>query len=240
MSAVWLIAWVQLSAGASPVGSTSDIHLVDVTELDSRWVLDIRYATTDNFTGQVLYPTARCLLRPAVAQMLVQAQGYLDEKHPGFVFRLKDCYRPQSVQRAMWEVVKGTPDQSYVANPYSKTGSVHNYGAAVDLTLNGPDGKEADMGTPYDSFQKLAQPRHEPRFLAQGKLTQAQLDNRLRLRAAMRHGGFRIIRNEWWHFDALQGAALRKRYKILDVPLDSSELPKAITPKDSGETATGG
>lgn len=209
---------------AAPAGA-AEIDLVDVSTLDERWVLDIRYATTDNFTGRVLYPTARCLLRPAVAGMLVKAQSHLDEEHPGYTFRFKDCYRPRSVQKTMWEVVKGTKDQSYVANPYGRTGSVHNYGAAVDLTLNGPDGEEVDMGTPYDSFQKLAQPRWEERFLAEGQLTEEQVQNRRRLRSAMTHAGFKIIRNEWWHFDALQGAALRKRYEILDVPLDSRELP---------------
>lgn len=216
---------------AAPAGA-EEIDLIDVSALDGRWSLDIRYATTDNFTGRVLYPTARCLLRPAVAGMLVKAQSFLDENHSGYTFRFKDCYRPRSVQKAMWEVVKGTKDQSYVANPYGRTGSVHNYGAAVDLTLNGPDGEEVDMGTPYDSFQKLAQPRWEERYLAEGKLTPQQVENRRRLRDAMVHAGFKIIRNEWWHFDALQGAALRKKYEVLDVPLDSDQLP-TLEPRDS-------
>ncbi|MEO1172442.1 MAG: M15 family metallopeptidase [Myxococcota bacterium] len=205
------------------------VALVDVSTLDSRWELDIRYATRDNFTGQVLYPVARCLLRREVASMLVKAQAYLDEHHPGYVFRLKDCYRPRSVQRKMWEMVKGTPSQSYVANPWSKTGSVHNYGCAVDLTLNGPDGNEVDMGTPYDSFLKLSQPRHEAQYLAEGKLSAEQVQHRKRLRSAMTEAGFKIIRNEWWHFDAWQGPALRKRYQILDIPLTSPEIEGSST-----------
>ncbi|MEM6733891.1 MAG: M15 family metallopeptidase, partial [Myxococcota bacterium] len=102
----------------STASADEKIDLVDVMTLEPRWELDIRYATTDNFTGQVLYPTARCLLRPAVAKMLVEAQKHLDAKHPGFTLRLKDCYRPRSVQLAMWKVVAGTPEQSYVANPH--------------------------------------------------------------------------------------------------------------------------
>jgi len=214
---VWF--WLVLSV-ANPA-------LVDVTTLDNRFVLDIKYATTDNFTGKQLYPTgARCLLRPKVAEMLLRAQKYLDEHHKGHVLLLKDCYRPRHIQKVMWEVVKGTPQQSYVANPFSKTGSVHNYGAAVDLTVADASGRELDMGTPYDSFQKLAQPRHEEEFLKQGKLTWAQVGARRMLRHAMtKGGGFKFISNEWWHFDALQGKVLRQTYKILDVPIQDAQRP---------------
>ena len=209
-------------SGHAPSRGGDAVDLVDVSSLDPRLVIDIKYATPDNFTGRALYPVARCLLRPAVAKKLMGAQRYLDERHPGFVLMLKDCYRPRSIQRQMWEVVKGTPQQSYVANPYGKTGSVHNYGAAVDITLARPDGREVDMGTPYDSFEERAQPRFEERMLESGALTQAQVAHRRILRRAMvEGGGFKIIRNEWWHFDALQGAALRRSYKILDVPLDA-------------------
>ncbi len=200
----------------------ADAELVDPTQLEPRLLLDIKYATRDNFTGEKLYPVARCLLRPAVADMLVRAQHYLDAHHPDYVLLLKDCYRPESIQRRMWQVVAGTPMQGYVANPSSKTGSVHNYGAAVDLTLS-KDGHEVDMGTPYDHLGVLAQPRYEERFVGEGKLTSQQVANRKVLRDAMvQGGGFKMIRNEWWHFDALQGVALRARYSKLDVPLDEA------------------
>ncbi len=195
--------------------------LVDAAQKEPRWILDIKYATTDNFTGQKLYPVARCLLRAEVAEMLVRAQKWLDAHHPEHVLMLKDCYRPAHIQHVMWKVVEGTSMQPYVANPNSKTGSVHNYGAAVDLTL-AKGGKEVDMGTPYDHLGILAEPRHEARFLAEGKLTQAQVDARHVLRDAMvQGGGFLALPNEWWHFDALQGKALRQKYEKLDVPLQA-------------------
>lgn len=194
--------------------------LVDVTTVEPKVMLDIRYATADNFTGQVLYPVARCVLRPEVAAMVKRAQAWLDAHAPGHVLLMKDCYRPERIQRRMWDVVKDTKMRGYVANPNSKTGSVHNYGAAVDLTL-AKDGVELDMGTPYDHLGILSEPRHEARFVKEGKLTQAQVDNRVLLRRAMTEGGgFRSIPNEWWHFDALQGEALRKTYDKLDVPLE--------------------
>jgi zinc D-Ala-D-Ala dipeptidase len=196
--------------------------LVDVTALDARWIVDVRYATTDNFTGQQLYPVSRCLLRTEVAAKLQKAQAWIDAHHAGHTFILKDCYRPESVQRRMWEIVRNTPQRKYVADPSSATGSVHNYGAAVDLTLAGADRKELDMGTPYDFFGELAEPQHEERLVREGKLTAAQVANRRILRDGMvKGGGFLSLKHEWWHFDALQGNALRAKYQKMDVPLEA-------------------
>lgn len=195
--------------------------LVDVATLDTRWKLDVKYATTDNFVGKILYQSARCFLREKPAQMLVQAQRWLDANAKGHVLMLKDCYRPVSVQHIMWDAVKGTPKQGYVADPNSKYGSVHNYGCAVDLTLMDARGKEIDMGTPYDFLGKLAEPRHEEEFLAEGKLTKEQIASRHILRDAMVHAGFKTIPNEWWHFNALTGEELRAAYQPLDVPFEA-------------------
>ena len=216
----WIAVALAAALGAGPAAA-GEPPLVDVIRLEPRLKLDIRYATTDNFTGQQLYPVARCLLRPRVAEMVVAAQRWLDEKKSGRVLLLKDCYRPISVQRTMWDVVKDTPMRSYVANPNSKTGSVHNYGCAVDLTLADAEGREIDMGTPYDTLGILSEPRHEDRFVTEGKLTAAQVASRRLLREAMLAAGFRMIRNEWWHFDAWQGDELRARYQPLDIPLES-------------------
>jgi len=206
-------------AAATPPAPADD--LVDVTRLEPRFILDIRYATTDNFTGQRLYPVARCLLRAPVAAQLVAAQRWLDAHHPGAVLMLKDCYRPAHIQKRMWEAVQGTKKALYVASPDKKIGSVHNYGAAVDVTL-AEGGQELDLGTPYDYFGTLAELRHEDRYLAEGKLTVAQVERRRLLRAAMvEGGGFKTIISEWWHFDALQGGELARRYRKLDVPLEA-------------------
>lgn len=193
--------------------------LVDMQQADSRIVLDMRYATADNFAHTVLYPVARCLLRPEVAAMVTSAQDALEKAAPGARLVMKDCYRPVSVQRHLFDVVKGTPEQGYVADPNSATGSVHTYGAAVDLTVRDAHGRELDMGTPYDFLGALAQPRFENRFIKSGQLTAAQVKARLLLRRVMTGAGFHTIRNEWWHFDAWQGANLRSRYSPLDVPL---------------------
>ena len=133
---------------------------------------------------------------------------------------LKDCYRPLAAQRRMWELVRATPKRRYVANPDSPTGSVHCRGAAVDVTVRGADGRELDMGTPYDFLGPLAEVRLEEEMVRAGKLTRTQVENRRLLRAAMREGGgFLATAREWWHFDALRGQALWARYPPLDRPL---------------------
>lgn len=196
--------------------------LVDVARLDERFRLDIKYATEDNFFGKKVYAHARCLLRPEVAQSVVKAQQWLDANHAGYVLLFKDCYRPNHVQHVLWDAVKGTSKAAYVANPHTKTGSIHSYGAAVDLTLVNAKGEEVDMGTPYDHLGKLAEPRHEARFLREGKLTKTQVANRRILRDAMtKGGGFVIIRNEWWHFNAAPSKQIRAKYERLDIPFDA-------------------
>lgn len=212
-----------LALSASPKAD-----LVDVKALDKRFVLDIRYATEDNFFGKKVYPEARCVLRRDVAKMVVKAQAWLDAKHDGLVLMFKDCYRPDPVQKVLWDAVKGTPKARYVANPNTKTGSIHSYGAAVDLTLVDHLGQELDMGTPYDHLGRLAEPRHEAEYLDSGELTTEQLRNRQILRDAMvKGGGFRIIRNEWWHFNAAPSKVIRKKYKRLSVPFSAVPKPSA-------------
>lgn len=196
--------------------------LVDVTTLDPKFLLDIKYATTDNFFEKKVYPEARCLLVRSAAEKMVSAQRWLDEHHPGLRLMFKDCYRPHHVQKVMWDAVKGTPKARYVANPHTATGSLHGYGAAVDLTLADAAGEELDMGTPYDHLGPLAEPRHEARFLKEGKLTPAQVKNRRILRRAMRNGGkMRGILREWWHFNEHPKGVIRKKYRRLDVPFSA-------------------
>ncbi|MEL7369680.1 MAG: M15 family metallopeptidase [Myxococcota bacterium] len=218
-----LLLWsVLLAAPPKPI-------LVDVTTVDQRFLLDIRYATTDNFFGQKVYPVARCLVRSSVATKMKKAQAWLDKHYTGLRLLFKDCYRPHSVQHVLWDAVKGTPKARYVANPNTRTGSIHSYGAAVDVTLANRDGRELDMGTPYDHLGRLAQPRYERKFLKEGKLTDRQVRRRKILRRAMKYAGMRGLRNEWWHFNEGTSKQVRARYRRLDIPLTSRtehEVPR--------------
>ncbi|MBL8940864.1 MAG: D-alanyl-D-alanine dipeptidase, partial [Archangium sp.] len=116
--------------------------LVEVVTRIPDAVVDLRYATADNFMGKAVYPPeARCLLLEKSAKQLEAAAKALREQ--GFRLRLYDCYRPHHVQWELWKVL---PKPGYVADP--KTGSNHNRGGAVDLSLVRLDGGVVEMPSP--------------------------------------------------------------------------------------------
>ncbi|MGC3960422.1 MAG: M15 family metallopeptidase [Verrucomicrobiota bacterium] len=178
--------------------------LVDVQKVIPDVVLDIRYATTNNFTGQKLYPFAKCYLRRAAAEKLAAVQTEL--KPLGYGLKIYDGYRPLSVQRKMWEVF---PQPGYVADP--KKGSRHNRGAAVDVTLiRLSDGGELSMPTPYDDFTERA----HRNFM---DLPAEAIQNRGLLERVMTEHGFVGLPTEWWHFDD----ANWRDHPLLDIPVPS-------------------
>jgi D-alanyl-D-alanine dipeptidase len=197
-----------LSAAAPPAASSAAprgaAELVDVAELIPRAVLDVRYATERNFAKRRLYPVARCLLVRPVAERLVRAAARL-ERH-GYRLRLFDCYRPLSVQRALWAAY---PRAGYVADP--EAGSPHNRGAAVDVGLSAPDGAELPMPSAFDAFGRSARA-----FATEGIPIELRV-RRDRLRVAMEAEGFVVNPLEWWHFAAREAGA----YPLLDVPLEA-------------------
>jgi D-alanyl-D-alanine dipeptidase len=177
--------------------------------------LELRYATTNNFTGQNLYGVFnRAYLQKTAAEKLNRAAANLKLVQPKYRLLIFDALRPRSVQYLLWNKVKGTNQQKYVANPQG--GSIHNYGFAVDLSIVDEAGKELDMGTAFDDFTELAQPAEEEKYLESGKLTQQQLQNRHLLRKAMEDAGFIQLPLEWWHFDALPKAEVKKNYSIVE------------------------
>ena len=178
--------------------------LVDAVEVVPDLVLDIRYATENNFTGRKLYDEARCLLRPAVAAKLAKAQALL--KPQGYRLVVFDCYRPFSIQKKLWDLV---PVLGLVAPP-STGGSKHNRAAAVDASLVGLDGSPVEMPTDYDDFGKAA------RINSKLPTPAAQL-HRTVLQDAMVRSGFKLMFMEWWHFDDADAL----RYPVLDVPIAS-------------------
>jgi len=189
--------------------------LVDVMTIDSTLRVDLKYSTKDNFMQADAYgDLEKCFLQKEAAQKLSQAQKILKKMHPNCSLLLYDCVRPRSVQKRMWGIVKGTKMQKYVADP--QKGSIHNYGAAVDLTIMDEKDGKIDMGTPFDFFGDLAQPRYEKRFLKEGKLTAKQIFNRNILRRVMTEAGFYGIEIEWWHFNAFPKEVVRERYKIVE------------------------
>ena len=182
---------------------SDETTLVDIQSINPNIVLDIRYATTNNFLEQELYPVAKCALRKEVAEQLSKVQ--IDLEKIGFGLKVFDCYRPLSVTKKMWEVL---PDSRYVANP--ARGSRHNRGAAVDVSLvDLKTGMELDMPTDFDDFSEKAWRDYD------GNEPEVKKNSDL-LASMMKKHGFEPLITEWWHFD-FEGW---EKFSILDVSLD--------------------
>jgi D-alanyl-D-alanine dipeptidase len=116
----------------------------------------------------------------------------------------------------MWDTLKVPIKEKtkFICNP--KYGSLHNYGAAVDISIVNECGKEIDMGTCYDYMGELAYPRLETKLLKEGRLTQKQIDNRILLRSVMERSGFKHIDTEWWHFNAYTRKEAQQKFNIVE------------------------
>lgn len=184
--------------------------LIDVKKYDSSLTLDIRYATKNNFTHQVVYPEARCLLRKPVAEALSRVQASLKRRE--LSLKIFDCYRPLSVQKKFWELF---PDERYVADP--KKGSRHNRGAAVDLTLLDSSGHEVEMPSGYDDFSEKAHRNYQSG-------SKQAVANRTLLEKSMAQEGFVGFDTEWWHFD-FKGW---EKYPLEDIPFSNCKTASNI------------
>jgi len=166
-------------------GQQSDF--VRLKDLSADFVYELKYATPDNFLKQAVYDCGECYLRKSTAEALVKANEAF--KQLGYRIKLFDCYRPLSVQKKMWKILPGT---HYVANPAK--GSKHNRGAAVDLTLVDAEGKELNMGTPFDFFGKEAHHTYTEH-------SKEVLENRKLLKETLNKYNFKSIYSEWWHYE---------------------------------------
>jgi len=188
--------------------------LVDVQTIDSGIQLDLKYSTENNFLGEDVYGDLdKCLLQKEIALKLKQAQENLKKKYPDYNLLVFDCARPVSVQERMKQIVSDSDKNSYIADPGK---SLHNFGAAVDLTIANSAGKQLDMGTEFDFLGKLSQPQLEHKFLDTGKLTWDQIANRELLRSVMTSAGFSGINKEWWHFNGVLLDQAQQNYNLVE------------------------
>lgn len=176
--------------------------LVRVQDIDKDIVIDLRYATENNFTGKKIYPVSVCLLTRETAEKLKNANR--EFKKNGYRIKVWDAYRPLYVQQLLWDAVE---DHRYVADP--KKGSKHNRGTAVDVTLVDKEGKELVMPTGFDDFSNRASRNYS------GMSDEAR-KNMKYLTDVMKRNGFITINSEWWHFDDSNWS----NYPLLNVHLD--------------------
>lgn len=219
LAVVSAVSWgARANADVPPVSAAAQAAgLVDVRSVVPSALIDLRYATPNNFTHAPLYPAdARCLVHESLAPGLAAAEKALAPRGEVLVFW--DCYRPHDVQVKMFDAV---PNPAWVAKPgpYARS---HEAGRSVDVTIASSQqqcqpGRQlggrclVDMGTDFDDFSP-----HAVAFATDGVSTGAQA-NRARLREAMSAGGLAVYSGEWWHFDG-PGAAVDR--PILNVPVD--------------------
>ena len=183
---------IEALAASPPVeeGPFRESQLVDLTSLDPTIELDIRYATTNNFMNAVFYEDARAFLqRPAAAAV---ARAHRALRPYGYGLFIHDGYRPWYVTKMFWDATP-THQREFVANPAS--GSRHNRGAAVDLSLHDlVTGEPVEMPGSYDEFSHRS-------YADYPGGTARQRWHRDLLREVMEAEGFTVNSGEWWHFD---------------------------------------
>jgi len=163
--------------------------MVNITEHIKDIVLDLRYASVNNFMHREMYPanTSFTFLRLPAEKALQQVQQTLQKK--GLGLKIFDAYRPFDVTKKFWDLVH---DERYVANPAK--GSGHNRGIAVDLTIiDSKTKQELDMGTGFDDFTDSAHPSFT-------SFPEKVIANRKLLKETMQQYGFKLFETEWWHY----------------------------------------
>lgn len=168
--------------------------LIEITENTHNVILDIKYASPDNFTNEPVYGQAFCFLHQEAEDLLRNAIHLADIQ--GYRLRLFDAFRPSEAQ---WKLWNHTPDPDFLADP--RRGSPHSRGAAIDLTLVDENGHDLDMGTGFDAFTPLSHHGNEDISVAAQK-------NRLLLMGIMTTAGWDFYRNEWWHYQLFNARRL--------------------------------
>jgi D-alanyl-D-alanine dipeptidase len=185
------------------VENDSAYAMLELKKIIPELVYDLRYASTNNFTGRNMYPKDLniAFLRKMPALALRSVQEELAKE--GLGLKIFDAYRPYAVTCRFWKLIK---DERYVANP--SKGSGHNRGLAVDLTIiDARTEEETDMGTGFDHFSDTA--HHS--FI---NLPEQILKNREKLKTIMQKNWFKALETEWWHYSWPND----KNYMIIDIP----------------------
>ncbi len=188
----------------TPLPEPADEDMVAVADYLPEAILDIRYATTNNFTGQVIYKDTSPMLRYGTVKKLRLVCDLLAEE--GYRLVIWDAWRPAAAQWKLWTIC---PDPTYVSDP-NKGYSSHTRGGTVDVTMVRADGSALIMPTEFDDFSKAAD-------LDFSDLPKEAADNATFLQTVMKTCGFRPYSAEWWHFSDTN------TYPVLEALSDSAE-----------------
>lgn len=174
-----------------------DKDLVRLLDLDSDFIIELKYATPDNFTGQKIYNSSECYMNKNTANMLIQAKNIF--KKDGYKVKVWDAYRPISAQKTLYDAY---PIYEFVAPPPDLSKPIiftpsHMNGLSVDITLLDEDGNEIEMPTKFDDFSEMAN-------LKSDKIPLIPRKNTEYLKKIMESVGFEAYESEWWHFNDIK------------------------------------
>lgn len=168
-----------------------DGELVRILDYIPDIVIDLRYATTNNFTQTIIYDDDEAYLCYGTVRKLMNVQD--DLKEQGYRLIIWDAYRSVEAQQRLWEVY---PDPTYVANP-SKGITSHSRGNTIDIGLVYLDGSPVEMPSAFDEFSTLADRDYSEVPIEAAR--NAQL-----LEDTMKHHGFSGYWGEWWDYSDLE------------------------------------
>ena len=192
--------------------ASHDSNMVEITNMKGLR-MDLRYGTFNNVTGHDMYcGIQRAFVHRDALPKLKRSLAIIAKELPGYSLVIFDAARPMYAQSVLKQAVVGTPYTNYVSS--GKTGGLHNYGLALDLSLADSTGALLDMGTDFDSFERCAGEVGEAAALESGRLTQQQIDNRNILRNIMKRAGWVPLSSEWWHFNAYTRAYTKEHYPL--------------------------
>ncbi len=191
--------------------------LVNVKEMDSSIQVKLIYNDTCNFLHYRIYDSLSIAFLPKdIAIKFCNAQKYLKDLNSSLSLVIFDAARPHHIQKLIWDSLKMEPNikYNYIATPWDI--SLHNYGAAVDVSIKDTRNDQLlDMGTSVDHFGQLAEPIYEMRFLKNKQLSDTAYKNRVLLRKVMKKAGFNYIPSEWWHFNSCNKEFAAQTYTLI-------------------------
>jgi D-alanyl-D-alanine dipeptidase len=192
-------------------------------------VVELKYATSGNFTNSVIYDFTDAYLRYSTVLKLMDVQAELREQ--GLRLKIWDAFRPLEAQEKLWNA---KPDPKYVSNPWNGTNS-HSRGHTLDITLVNADGKELEMPTGFDEFSTYADRDYSD-------CTDAAAKNAQLLQDVMEKHGFTGLQSEWWHFSEKTNYEIEKIFHPGVISLWRAECNEYInlrvSPKVSAEVIT--
>jgi D-alanyl-D-alanine dipeptidase len=193
-----------------------EYNLVDIQTLSPRFFVQLAYSDTSNFINQDIYGKLdKCYLHPETARKLLVADSILQAGYPQYHLLIYDGARPHFVQQLMYDLYRKMPVAQGLYLSHPNNHSLHNYGAAVDLTLCNNQGIPLDMGTEFDHFGAESHIGDEWGLKNNGKISEDAFNNRKLLRKIMLQAKFTPITYEWWHFNSCSRGYAAAHYTLI-------------------------